>query len=118
MVNDRLVWFLETKSILTEHQSGFRKKRSTIDQIIRVESAVRETFIKREHMVAILFDLERAYDTTCKYGIMRDLHDTGLRGRMPLFISNFLKFRQFAVKIGNLISNFKDQEEGVPVNYL
>jgi len=65
-------------------------------------------------MVAIFFDLQKAYDTTWKCGIMRDLHDPGLRGRMPLFISNFLKFRQFAIKIGNLISNFYNQEEGVP----
>ena len=64
-------------------------------------------------MLAISFYLEKAYDTTWKHGIMRDLHDAGLRGRMPIFISNFLKFRQFAVKIWNPISDFYDQE-GVP----
>ena len=53
MVNDRLAWFLETNGILTEYQSGFRKNRSTIDQIIRLESAVRETFIKQEHMMPL-----------------------------------------------------------------
>ena len=53
MVNCRLVWYLEYNAILTPHQSGFRKNRSTIDQIIKLESAVREAFIKREHMVAI-----------------------------------------------------------------
>ena len=65
------------------------KNRSTIDQIIRLETAVREAFIRKEHAVAIFFDLEKAYDTTWKYGIMRDLHDAGLRGRLP--ICNFLK---------------------------
>jgi len=40
-------------------------------------------------MVAVYFDLEKAYDTTWKYGIMRDLHEAGLRGRLPFFISNF-----------------------------
>jgi hypothetical protein len=28
----------------------------------------------------VFFDLEKAYDTTWKYGILRDLHDMGLRG--------------------------------------
>ena len=37
---------------------------------------------------ALLFDLEKAYDTTWKYGIMKDLHDIGLRGRLPNFMSN------------------------------
>ena len=49
----------------------FRKGRSTIDHIIRLESAVRESFIKREHMVSVLFDLEKAYDTAWKYGITK-----------------------------------------------
>ena len=64
MTNSRLVWYLETNSIITPHQSGFRKSRSTIDQIIRLESAVREAFIKREHFVSLILDLEKAYDTS------------------------------------------------------
>ena len=30
------------------------------------------------------FDLEKAYDTTRKHGIMRDLYNMDLRGRLPL----------------------------------
>ena len=114
MVNNRLVYYLEYNGILTAYQSGFRKNRSTIDQIIRLETAVREAFIKREHAVAIFFDLEKAYDTTWKYGIMRDLHDAGLRGRLPIFISNFLSNREFRVRLGTIGSNLYSQEEGVP----
>ena len=87
MVNSRLVWYLEKHSIITAYQSGFRKNRSTIDQIIRLESAVREAFVKREHLVSVYFDLEKAYDTTWRYGVMKDLQEAGLRGRMPIFIA-------------------------------
>ena len=31
-----------------------------------------------------------------KYGIMKDLHNTGLRGRLPCFIEGFLRSRNFA----------------------
>jgi len=44
-----------------------------------LETFVRETFIRKQHAVAIFFDLEKAYDTTWKYGIMKDLFDAGLR---------------------------------------
>ena len=47
--------------------------------------------------MAIFFDLEKTYDTTWKYGIMKDLHDIGLRGRLSNFISNFLSDRPFNV---------------------
>jgi len=38
---------------------------------------------------AIFFDLEKAHDKW-KFGILKDLHDAGLRGRLPLFIAGFL----------------------------
>ena len=114
MVNSRLVWYLEKHSIITAYQSGFRKSRSTIDQIIRLESAVREASVKREHLVSVYFDLEKAYDTTWRYGVMKDLHEAGLRGRMPIFIAKFLINRKFSVRIGGTLSEIYDQEEGVP----
>ena len=34
-------------------------------------------------------ELKKAYDTTWKYRIMKELYDVDLRGRLPLFIQNF-----------------------------
>ena len=83
MINERLVWYLERNNIITEFQSGFRHQRSTNDHLVRLE-----TFLKKEHLVAVFFDLEKAYDTTWKYGIMNDLHEIGLKGRLPIFVQN------------------------------
>jgi len=52
-----------------------------------------ETKSAQEHAVSIFFDLEKAYDTTWKYGILKDLFDMGLKGNLPNFISNFLSDR-------------------------
>ena len=85
MINTRLVWFLEKNNILTKYQSGFRKGRTTTDQLIRLESFIRDSFLKGNHVVSVFFDLEKAYDTVWKYGVIRDLHKVGLRGRPCLF---------------------------------
>ena len=53
--------------IVTPTQSGFRKGRSTTDQLVRLESFVREAFIQKQHATAIFFDLEKAYDTCLLY---------------------------------------------------
>ena len=45
---------------------------------------------------------------------MKDLHDIGLRGRLPNFISNFLSDRSFNVRIGSTLSDTFEQEQGVP----
>ena len=114
MINDRLTWFLESNNIITNFQSGFRHQRSTNDHLVRLETFIREAFIKKEHLVSDFFDLEKAYDTTWKYGIMKDVHDIGLKGRLPLFLQNFLTDREFKVKVGSTLSELHNQEQGVP----
>jgi len=66
--------------IITPTKIGFRKGQSTTDQLLCLESFVREAFIQKQHAIAIFFNLEKAYDTTWKFGILKDLHDGGLRG--------------------------------------
>ena len=114
LINERLVWYLETNGYIDKYQSGFRKHRSTNDHLVRLEAFIRHAFRRNHHLVSVMFDLEKAYDTTWKYGIMRDLHDLNLRGRLPTFIENFLTDRKFQVKVNNTLSEIVDQEEGVP----
>ena len=108
------MWFLETTNSISNLQCGFRKNRSTVDHLIRLETFIRECFIRKEHMVAIFFDLEKAFDTTWKHGILKDLFDLGLRGNLPVFIKNFLNHRSFQVRVGSSLSDPHLQEEGVP----
>ena len=114
MVNARLVWLLESEHLISDFQSGFRRGRSTLDHLVSLESFVREAFIKKEHAVAVFFDLEKAYDTTWKHGIMKDLHAMGFRGRLPIFIKSFLANRHFRVRLNSTYSAFHQQEMGVP----
>ncbi|WP_143558918.1 reverse transcriptase domain-containing protein, partial [Solemya velum gill symbiont] len=114
MINSRLVWTLESQNLLSPLQCGFRKRRSTVDHLIRLDSYVKKAFSRSEHAVTIFFDLEKAYDTTWKYGILKDLHKLGFRGRLPLFILNFLQDRTFQVRMGSTLSDTFQQEMGVP----
>ena len=108
------MWKLETDGQLAKEQCGFRKHHSTIDHLIRLESTIRNAFVRKHHVVAVFFDLEKAYDTTWKHGILSDLHDLGFRGRLPNFIKNFLADRQFQVRMGTTLSDIHHQEMGVP----
>nr|BDT63038.1 MAG: hypothetical protein [Trachysalambria curvirostris nimavirus] len=114
MVNFRLTWYLEKENILTPYQYGFRKLRSTTDALVRLETAIRNSFAQRRHTLAVFFDLEKAYDTTWKHGILMKLHDIGLRGALPTFVQNFLTERKFRVRVGDSLSDQYVQQEGVP----
>ena len=45
--------------------------------MVRLETFIREAFIKKEHLVTVFFNLEKAFDTTSKYGIIKNTHDIG-----------------------------------------
>src|SRR5688572_5362169 len=57
VVNARLVYYLETNGIISNVQSGFRRQRYTTDQLVRLETWVREGLANGEHVVAALCDL-------------------------------------------------------------
>ena len=85
MINKRLTWFLESNNHIST------------DNLVRLETFIRDAFIKKGHVVAVFFDLEKAYNTTWRYGILKDIHKLGLRGRLPTFIENFLADRTMQV---------------------
>ena len=114
MINARLMWSLKSQGLLSEKQCGFRKNHSTLDHLIRFETFIRNAFIKKEHVLTIFFDLEKACDTTWKHGILADLWDLGFRGHLPRFIQSFLSERSFRVRVGSTLSELHEQEMGIP----
>ena len=114
MVNCRLVWYLEQKGYLSPSQCGFRRMRSCTDVLIRLEASICRAFAMKQHHISVFFDIEKAYDTTWRYGVLKVLHECELRGELPLFIKAFLRYREFQVRVGSTLSDAKIQEEGVP----
>ena len=70
--------------------------------------------LNKEQVVVIFFDVEKAYDRTWRYGIVKDLFDAGLRGLLPMFISEFIINRTFNLKLKDIFSRKKELEMGLP----
>ena len=70
MVKNRLTWFIEKYDIITPLQWGFRKERSTVDQIIRLETDVHKALLNKEYTIVLVLDLEKAYDVLWRKGIV------------------------------------------------
>ncbi|GBM41544.1 hypothetical protein AVEN_32344-1 [Araneus ventricosus] len=114
MVSARLIHVLERSKWFVPSPSGFRRRRGAIDNLLKLETAIREAFVRKKHFVSIFFDIEKAYDRTWQHGILKDLSDIGLKGNLPLFIKNFLQTRIFQIRIGNILSDNFHQQEGFP----
>ena len=114
IVNNRLVHYLESHSIISPFQYGFRKMRGPLDALVRLESSILDAFALNRCVVAVFFDIVKAYDTTWRYNILRKLHTAGIRGALAFFIHNFVSHREFKVLVGSSFSRTAVQEEGVP----
>ncbi|XP_075167662.1 uncharacterized protein LOC142239777 [Haematobia irritans] len=114
MVNKRLVWYLEKNNILDVNQSGFRQNRCTVDNLVILHSDIMENFSYGKDVIAIFFDIRRAYDSMWRKLVFEKLNVSEIKGNMAAFISNFLKDRTFCCLIGNTYSNYFNLENGVP----
>ena len=59
MVNARLVWYLESKNLLSNRQFGFRKNRSTIDPLMFLTREIQNAIALQSQTIAVFFDLEK-----------------------------------------------------------
>ena len=114
IINRRLIMYLDRNNILQPYQSGARKFHSTYDSLVRFESAIREGLINSKYIVAVYFDIEKAFDMLWVHGLMELLKSIGLDGHLPAFIQNFLKNRRIRVRLGDVLSDEFLLENGTP----
>ena len=84
--------------------------RSTEEAHVLLQTAIANAFALRQELVAVFFDLKKAYDTTKRYGIVKAVHQSGIRCKLAMFIKNFVANRIFKVKSGAGLSKYYKQE--------
>lgn len=114
MVNKRLSWFIESEQLLANEQCGFRPGRSTTDQLFILGSEINNAIKNKQHLVAVSFDIEKAYDRTWKHLIIKNLKERNIQGNILHFVQNFLTNRRFRVKTHGHFSDYKQQDNGLP----
>jgi hypothetical protein len=102
------------KLLLTELQSGFRRGRSTTDQLVRLESFVAKLSFAVSMLRLYFLAWKKRMIQPGNMVYSQDLKNAGLRGRLPTFVSNFLSNRKFNVRVGPYLSHTYRQEIGVP----
>lgn len=114
MVNKRLMWVLEKHNFIQPFQSGFRKGRSTIDHLLTLDTEAQYAFINGQQMIAVFFDMQKAFDNINHAVILHKLLSIGIQGQMFSFVKQFLRNRHFRVRIGCEYSQYHRQKNGVP----
>ena len=108
-MNVRLLDFFDQKGTLSTLQYGGRAKRTTIDDLLSLEATVRKGQANSVQFVSIFFNMEKAHNLTRRNGILMDIHEAGIEGRMFNLIQNFLKLRPLKIKVNEVLSDTKVQ---------
>ena len=114
MVKNRLEHVLESNGILNRFQSGFRKGRSTLDQLARLQHDVVYAQNRSRYVLAIFLDLQAAFDLTWHFGVLQKLRKYGITGNCFHYLRAFLEGRKIMVRVGGELSDPFEPTRGTP----
>jgi len=114
LVSNRFTWYLEKNKILNNAQTGFRKGRSTVDQIVKLQDVIHRYNKNKGFTLGVFLDFEKAYDMMWRTGLLVKLKKIGINGNMFSFISSFIRNRSMQVQVGTKLSETKTLENGTP----
>ena len=114
MIATRLTSHLENNNLLAPTQSGFRKNRSTLDQIVRLQTAILKAKMEHRDLLCIFLDLEKAFDLMWTKGVLLQLTKFKIEGRILAWVEDFLKDRKIQVRVGSDLSDIKFVDNGSP----
>ena len=110
----RLLNFCSEFSIFSEKQFGFRRGLSSQDALLDFINYIYEGLDKRQHVVSVLIDLSKAFDTVDHAILIEKLNAYGIRGLSQKWIANYLSNRTQRVRVNNSFSPKRGVSLGVP----
>ena len=97
----QLYGYVEHHALLDKEQEGFRRFRSTTQALLRLTQDIVNGFNKREMTVAVMIDLEKAYDSVWRDGLLFKLYEKGIQGKMWFWLRDFLSERTAVCSLRN-----------------
>lgn len=114
VIKSRLMLEVERRQILPAHQAGFRSKKSTIYNIVRLERYAREQLIRSRHSAVILFDIKAAFDSVWHDGLIYKINDLKLPSYLTNYLITFLHDRTASIELENTLSRPFKLGSGTP----
>ena len=93
IITVRLNGFIEHNKIIDLEQEGFRKFHSTTHALLRLVQDIHNGFNKKESTLVAFIDMEEAFDSVWRDGLLVKMHKLGIRGNVWGWISDFLSDR-------------------------
>lgn len=114
VINTRLLNYLESHSLLSPNQFGFRHSKSTTDAIETLVSHVVQKLDNKKKCLGIFLDLAKAFDTVSIPILIHKLECLGVRGVPLQLLTDYLSKRSQVTRVGGVLSGGLGISYGVP----
>ena len=116
VIEQRLRSYLKDIGFIDKYQSGFRQAKFTDDHLFRLSQFVRESFNRREHVVASLVDVEKAFESVWYNGLRYKIFMLDLLIKMTScnWLSDFFSWPSYQVNVNGFLSDKISPIAGVP----
>ena len=113
-LKSRLLHYFYRNKLFNTSQFGFLAENSTQDAILHVTEKIYDNLNKKLATLAVYIDFSKCFDTLNRAVLIKKLEIYGIRGIPLLLFKSYLDERYQAVKVNNVISEFKLINSGVP----
>lgn len=112
--SSRLTDFVESFHLLSPSQNGFRHGKSTNTAIFDCLDLIYEALNSKTHIIALFYDLSRAFDMVDHQLLLNKLHGIGVRGVAHEWTRSYLCNRSQIVVVEGAKSEARNIDLGVP----
>ncbi|XP_057299399.1 uncharacterized protein LOC130630019 [Hydractinia symbiolongicarpus] len=113
-VHKQLIDYLENHKLLSEHQFGYRRRRSTELATMLLADSIRKE-VDNGNLVGVLYiDLSKAFDTLNHPALLEKLSSCGINGTTHEWFSDYLFNRKQMCVVENSKSDLMSVTCGVP----
>ena len=114
MLQRRIEHFLESRSVLSCYQCGFRRGRSTTDALVLIKHCISSAYAGGKWCLVVFLDLAQAYDCVWHDGLLYKLVRLGCDLRTVLWLRSYLRDRIVKVRVGTSYSESRRLRQGLP----
>ena len=114
LIRDEIMDHMESNSLFTKHQHGFRKGHSCVTQLIEVIKDWTNELDQHNNVDAIYLDFQKAFDTVPHKRLLRKLQGYGISGSLLRWLESFLVGRKQKVVLNGEESDWTNVTSGIP----
>ena len=114
IVYKRLYEYLMDNNLLIEQNSGFKRKDSTVNQLLKIVHQIYQDINNGKDTCLVFLDVSKAFDKVWHKGLLFKLRQLGIAGTLYDWIEHYLTGRSQKVVINGISSSLKNLQTGVP----